>query len=127
MNFEICHIIFFVLNSVPHTSELNQPGEKDGDTVIVKNGDKVKAYKWHQGQFQWKLIGDIVENETRTNGKPMLNGVQYDYVFSVDIEEGAPLLKLPYNKGQDPYLAAQKFLEDNDLDQRFLDRVLSIF
>ncbi|XP_001606091.3 phospholipase A-2-activating protein isoform X3 [Nasonia vitripennis] len=111
------------VEDIPLTSELHQPGEKDGDTIIVRNGDKVKAYRWHQEQFEWKLIGDVVENETRTKGKPTLNGVQYDYVFSVDIEEGKPFLKLPYNKGQDPYLAAQKFLEDNDLDQTYLDRI----
>jgi phospholipase A-2-activating protein len=32
------------------------------------------------------------------NGRRQVyNGVEYDYVFDVDIRDGAPPLKLPYN------------------------------
>ena len=44
-------------------------------------------------------------------------------MFSVDIEEGKPPLKLPYNIAEDPFFAAQKFLSKNDLSQLFLDQV----
>lgn len=29
--------------------------------------------------------------------KQLYNGKEYDYVFDVDVEEGAPPLKLPYD------------------------------
>ena len=29
--------------------------------------------------------------------KQLYNGKEYDYVFDVDVQEGAPPLKLPYN------------------------------
>jgi len=48
---------------------------------------------------------------------------EYDYVFSVDIEEGKPPLKLPYNMSEDPWFAAQAFLDKNNLSQLFLDQV----
>jgi phospholipase A-2-activating protein len=48
---------------------------------------------------------------------------EYDYVFSVDIEEGKPPLKLPYNIAEDPWFAAQNFLSKNNLSQLFLDQV----
>ena len=44
-------------------------------------------------------------------------------MFSVDIEEGKPPLKLPYNIAEDPYFAAQNFLHKNNLSQLFLDQV----
>lgn len=31
-------------------------------------------------------------------------------MFSIDVEEGKPALKLPYNLNEDPWFAAQKFL-----------------
>lgn len=50
-------------------------------------------------------------------------GKSYDYVFDVDIEDGKPPLKLPYNLSQNPYDAATKFLGDNELPLSYLDNV----
>lgn len=53
----------------------------------------------------------------------LTSGKAYDYVFNIDIQEGAPPLKLPFNVTEDPWLAAQQFLDRNDLSQMFLDQV----
>jgi phospholipase A-2-activating protein len=50
-------------------------------------------------------------------------GKEYDYVFDVDIEDGKPALKLPYNLSQNPYEAATKFIHDNELPITYLDQV----
>ena len=47
----------------------------------------------------------------------------YDYVFNVEIYEDKPPLKLPYNIGEDPWVAAHNFLENNNISQMFLDQV----
>lgn len=44
-------------------------------------------------------------------------------MFSVDIEDGKPPLKLPYNLTEDPWHAAQTFIHKNNLSQMFLDQV----
>ena len=44
-------------------------------------------------------------------------------MFTVDIEEGKPPLKLPYNATEDPWFAAQRFLHKHQLSQAFLDQV----
>lgn len=44
-------------------------------------------------------------------------------MFDVDIEDGAPPLKLPYNLSQNPYEAATKFIHDNELPISYLDQV----
>lgn len=44
-------------------------------------------------------------------------------MFDVDIEDGKPPLKLPYNLSDNPYEAATKFLGDNELPITYLDNV----
>lgn len=44
-------------------------------------------------------------------------------MFTIDINEGGPSLKLPYNVCEDPWLTAHTFLQKNDLSPMFLDQV----
>lgn len=48
-------------------------------------------------------------------------------MFSVDVEDGKPPLKLPYNRGEDPYKAATAFLVRNNLPGGYLEQVGTIF
>lgn len=51
-------------------------------------------------------------------------GIQeYDFVFNVDIDDDKPPLKLPYNKSEDPWYAAQAFIHKHNLPQGYLERV----
>lgn len=61
----------------------------------------------------WEKIGAVVggpgdEGSTVSVGSKMHNGQQYDFVFDVDVEDGAPPKKLPYNRGDNPYDAADR-------------------
>lgn len=44
-------------------------------------------------------------------------------MFQVDIEDGKPTLPLPYNAGENPYDAARRFLEANELPIGYLEQV----
>lgn len=74
-------------------------------------------------QQQWICVGTVVDAAGSSGKKAEYNGKSYDYVFDVDIEDGAPPLKLPYNLSQNPYEAAMKFLGDNELPMTYLDNV----
>ncbi|XP_053984951.1 phospholipase A-2-activating protein isoform X2 [Hylaeus anthracinus] len=114
------------IKDLPGTNALEEPGQRDGQTKIVNDGNIVSAYSWSQNEQRWIKIGDVMGatgGTAATSGKRLHNGVEYDYVFSVDIQDGVPPLKLPYNEGQDPWHVAQRFLYDNDLSQLFLDQV----
>lgn len=50
-------------------------------------------------------------------------GKDYDFVFDVDIKDGEPPLKLPYNIGQNPYDIANRFIANNELPMTYLDQV----
>lgn len=74
-------------------------------------------------QQQWINVGTVVDTVGSSGKKVEYLGQSYDYVFDVDIEEGKPPLKLPYNLSQNPYEAATKFLGDNELPLSYLDQV----
>ena len=49
--------------------------------------------------------------------KHELDGAKYDFVINVDVQEGAPPLKLGCNKEDDPWEVAQKFINKHSLPQ----------
>lgn len=99
-------------------------GTKEGQTVMIQepNGS-ISAHQWSQGGQQWVKVGTVVDAVGSSGKKIDYLGVDYDYVFDVDIEDGKPALKLPYNLSQNPYEAATKFIQDNELPMSYLDQV----
>ncbi|KAI1778719.1 PFU-domain-containing protein [Hypoxylon cercidicola] len=99
-------------------------GTKEGQVQMIKeeNGS-VTAHQWSMGQQQWINVGTVVDAVGSSGRKVEYDGQSYDYVFDVAIEEGQPSLKLPYNLSENPYTRAQKFIDDNELSQNFLDQV----
>jgi phospholipase A-2-activating protein len=112
------------VNELPGPESLLQEGT-DGQTRLVRqpNG-KILCYQWTNGK--WECVGDVMGaagGTQETSGKSLHEGIEYDFVFNVDIEDGAPPLKLPFNKTDDPWLAAQKFIHKHDLPQVYLEQV----
>ena len=52
--------------------------------------------KWDSVNYTWQKIGDVVD-AVGSGRKQLYQGKEYDYVFDVDIQDGVPPLKLPYN------------------------------
>ncbi|GJJ12306.1 hypothetical protein Clacol_006547 [Clathrus columnatus] len=102
---------------------LLRPGQKDGQVLLVQEGSSVDAYQWDMSSGRWIKAGQVVD-AVGSNRKQIYEGKEYDYVFDVDIQEGLPPLKLPYNASENPYVAAQHFLERNDLPNAYLDEVV---
>ncbi|KAG8963418.1 hypothetical protein FRC03_003007 [Tulasnella sp. 419] len=111
-------------SKLPGLEALNNPGKKEGQTIMVLNPQGVvEAHSWIGGA--WQKVGDVVD-AVGQNRKQLFNGQEYDYVFDVDISDdpNAPKLKLPYNANENPYSAAQRFLAQNDLPPSYLDDVV---
>ncbi|KIJ44268.1 hypothetical protein M422DRAFT_80733, partial [Sphaerobolus stellatus SS14] len=75
---------------------LNQPGTKEGQVLLVRTGQSVDAYQWDSSSGQWLKAGQVVD-AVGSGRKQLYKGKEYDYVFDVDVQEGVPPLKLPYN------------------------------
>jgi phospholipase A-2-activating protein len=110
---------------------LNSPGASDGATKVIREEGTgaIVAYAWSAGTLAWERLGEVTgvggDNTEAGGGKKTLDGVAYDYVFDVDIQEGAPTLKLPFNAGDNPYDAAERFLESNGLDPGYREQVVN--
>lgn len=65
----------------------------------------------------------MVAGEGTGASKKVHNGKEYDFVFDIDIEDGKPPLKLPYNLNESAWDAARKFLEANELPFSYYEQV----
>ena len=114
------------IKTEPPTALLS-PGESDGATKIIKETDgTIMAYAWSAGTASWEKLGEVtgVGGGGGGGGKKQYQGAEYDYVFDVAMEEGQPSLKLPFNDGDDPYVAADLFLENNGLPEAFRGQIV---
>ena len=99
---------------------LNTPGTvPDENKIIVENDGSGWAYGWDAGSYQWKKLGCM----RAPPGKKLFAGNFYDHVWDVDIADGQPKVQLPYNNGENPYAAAQRFIERNNLPMVYLDQI----
>ncbi|KZS90036.1 phospholipase A-2-activating protein [Sistotremastrum niveocremeum HHB9708] len=110
-------------SDLPGPEALAKPGKKSGQVITIRNGSTVEAHQWDSTENQWQKIGDVVD-AIGSSRKQLHEGKEYDYVFDVDIQEGVPPLKLPYNATENPYEAAQRFLQSNDLPLSYIDQVV---
>ncbi|KAJ2807985.1 WD repeat protein Lub1 [Coemansia guatemalensis] len=101
---------------------LEAPGAYDQQMVMVRDGSAASVHQWDGPRAKWLCVGHVVDAAGPTR-KQTFEGREYDYVFDVDIQEGAPPLKLPYNASDNPYDAARRFLERHDLPSEHLDTV----
>lgn len=86
------------------SSVLQRPGKRDGETKVIRENDKGMAYTWNAAQGEWEKVGEVVGKQEGLNtANKTVDGVEYDYVFDVQLEQGGSYLKLPYNKGDNPY------------------------
>ncbi|KAI8429183.1 hypothetical protein MSG28_007720 [Choristoneura fumiferana] len=113
----------FKLSELPGPEVLLEPGRTDGQTKLVRRGTNVKCYSWSAEAGAWTELGDVMGANPAAEGKTMYQGKEYDFVFSVDIKDGAPPIKLPFNKNEDPWTAAQAFIHKHDLPQVYLEQV----
>lgn len=104
-------------SQVKDASVLQSDG-REGQVVMVRENGIVNAYQF---SGKWQKIGEVMGNSQ----KKEYNGKSYDYVFDVDIADGVPPLKLPFNKGENVYASAEAFVERNELPVTYVNQVVN--
>ncbi|KAM7252359.1 hypothetical protein ACFE04_024242 [Oxalis oulophora] len=112
------------LDELPGLETLQIPGTKDGQTKIVREGDNGVAYSWNMREVKWDKIGEVVDGPDDAIKRPIHNGVEYDYVFDVDVGDGEPVRKLPYNRSDNPYDTADKWLLRENLPISYRQQIV---
>lgn len=106
---------------------LTQPGNRDGQTKIVREGGGGMAYSWSAARQEWEKVGEVVAGpdaeDTMAVGGKQLHGRTWDFVFDVDIADGEPTKKLAVDRGEDPYHAADRFLEQENLPTTYREQI----
>lgn len=99
-------------------------GTKEGQVQMIReHNGSVTAHTWSSATQEWIAVGTVVD-AAGSGGKTQYLGQDYDYVFDVDVEDGKPPLKLPYNVTQNPYDTATRFIADNELPASYLEQVV---
>jgi phospholipase A-2-activating protein len=83
-------------SKLPGPEALNNRGKKDQQVIMIRTATAVEAHQWDERSGQWIKIGEVVD-AVGSSRKQLYEGKEYDYVFDIDIEDGAPPLKLPFN------------------------------
>ncbi|KAL0365481.1 UNVERIFIED_CONTAM: Phospholipase A-2-activating protein [Sesamum angustifolium] len=112
------------LEDLPGLDALKTPGTSDGQTKVVREGDNGVAYAWNMREQKWDKIGEVVDGPDDNMKRPVLDGIQYDYVFDVDIGDGEPVRKLPYNRSENPYDVADQWLLKENLPLSFRQQIV---
>ncbi|GAB4853932.1 hypothetical protein Ancab_018141 [Ancistrocladus abbreviatus] len=112
------------LEDLPGLEALKVPGTNDGQTKVVREGDNGVAYVWNAKEHKWDKIGEVVDGPNDNLKRPMLDGIEYDYVFDVDIGDGEPIRKLPYNRSDNPYSAADRWLLKENLPLSYRQQIV---
>ncbi|KAJ6739031.1 PHOSPHOLIPASE A2-ACTIVATING PROTEIN [Salix koriyanagi] len=69
-------------------------------------------------------IGEVVDGPGDDIKRPVFDGIEYDYVFDVDIGDGEPIRKLPYNRSDNPYLTADTWLLKENLPLAYRQQIV---
>ncbi|KAH9656512.1 phospholipase a2-activating protein [Citrus sinensis] len=112
------------LEDLPGLEALQIPGTNAGQTKVVREGDNGVAYSWDMKEQKWDKLGEVVDGPDDGMNRPILDGIQYDYVFDVDIGDGEPTRKLPYNRSDNPYDAADKWLLKENLPFSYRQQIV---
>ncbi|KAJ6896557.1 hypothetical protein NC651_022683 [Populus alba x Populus x berolinensis] len=112
------------LDDLPGLEALQIPGTTDGQTKVIREGDNGVAYAWNLREQKWDKIGEVVDGPEDGMKRPVLDGFEYDYVFDVDIGDGEPIRKLPYNRLDNPYDTADKWLLKENLPLAYRQQIV---
>lgn len=105
---------------------LTRPGTAPGQNVIVRSGGRGddSSYEAHQWTgTEWIALGEVVSHAAPEKTRFAGDGQYYDHVFKVELDDEGRLYELPYNVGENPYVAAQSFLNRHNLPISYIDQV----
>ena len=96
-------------------------GSSEGQVMVFNKDGKMIAAQWSAISGTWIEIGDV----TGSTDAGEINGITYDHVMPVELETptGVLTLRLGYNNKENPYDAAQRFIDTNSLNQSFLRQI----
>lgn len=99
------------------------PGKSEGAVMVFNKDGVLIAAQWESASRSWIEVGEVTGSDERNGGQ--LHGVEYDYILPVEIEtsNGLRTLKMGHNIGDNPFVSAQRFIDQNELSQHYLSQI----
>ncbi len=98
-------------------------GQSEGQVKVFAKDGKAIAAQWSMASSTWIEVGEVTG---RNDHAGTIDGVAYDHVFPIEVDVaggGVQNLKIGYNNGENPFVTAQKFIDDYQLDQGYLAQI----
>jgi len=95
------------------------PGRSEQQVMVFNKDGEIVAAQWISGA--WVIVGTV----TGSGDGGYVNEVWYDHVMPVEIEgpRGVQTLQLGHNNGENPFVAAQRFIDANEMSQGYLAQI----
>ena len=98
----------------------SRPGRAEGDVCVYNKNGTLIAAQWMSGA--WVFVGEVTG---KGGDGGQINGEHYDHILPVEIDtpQGSTTMQLGHNNGENPFVAAQRFIDQNQLQQSYLAQV----
>ena len=105
--------------------ELNglQQGKSEGQVQLFQKDGIAIAAQWSAASQTWIEVGQVMGS---AGDQQQIDGVSYDHVLPIEVDTtggGVAKLQIGYNNGENPFVAAQRFMDAHMLPQHHLQEI----
>ena len=98
-------------------------GTSEGQVQLFNKGGIAIAAQWSMASQTWIEVGQVMGSSADGG---TIDGVAYDHVFPIEVDQtggGVAELQIGYNNGENPFVAAQRFIDAHVLPQHHLNDI----
>eukprot|EP00586_Coscinodiscus_wailesii_P014389 CAMPEP_0172514472 /NCGR_PEP_ID=MMETSP1066-20121228/260294_1 /TAXON_ID=671091 /ORGANISM="Coscinodiscus wailesii, Strain CCMP2513" /LENGTH=784 /DNA_ID=CAMNT_0013295153 /DNA_START=60 /DNA_END=2414 /DNA_ORIENTATION=+ len=98
-------------------------GKGEGTVRMFNKNGRAIAAQWSEASGTWIEVGEVMGRQGNAGS---INGVEYDHVLPIEIDMpdgGLRKMQIGYNNGENPFVVAQKFIDENMLNQAYLAEI----
>lgn len=110
-------------------NHLSVRGHSEGQVQLFQKSGIAIAAQWSAASATWIEVGQVMgsnNNDASSSSSGIIDGVQYDHVLPIEVdtaEQGVARLQIGYNNGENPFVAAQRFIDAHVLPQYHLAQI----
>jgi len=100
-----------------------QTGKSEGQVQLFQKNGVAIAAQWSAASRTWIEVGQVMGGN---KDQGLVDGVKYDHVLPIEVDQtggGVANLDIGYNNGENPFVAAQRFIDSHVLPQHHLAQI----